>query len=171
MLDFPVGYIGRPNKRNLTGTICHLILLFVPLSVVRDLENNLLTVFAQKTQKNREIPINAKARRVLEYWALGRKNEFVFYNHETGDRFRDLDTGLRLACEKAGIEGITWHRLRHTFTTRLLEQGVDVVTAQQLLGHSTVVRIFISLEKCGLLAAQLLRFCCFARSNLIATCR
>ena len=99
-----------------------------------DFENNLLTVFAQKTQKNREIPINAKARRVLEYWALGRKNEFIFYNHETGDRFRDLDTGLRLACEKAGIEGITWHRLRHTFTTRLLEQGVDVVTVQQLLG-------------------------------------
>jgi integrase len=34
-----------------------------------DLENNLLTVFAQKTQKNREIPINAKARRV---WNIGR---------------------------------------------------------------------------------------------------
>ena len=48
-----------------------------------DLEKNLLTVLAQKTQKHREIPINAKTRRVLEYWALGRKNEFVFYNHET----------------------------------------------------------------------------------------
>ena len=104
-----------------------------------DLENNLLTVFAQKTQRNRGISINAKARRVLEYWALGRENEFVFYNHETGDRFRDLDTGLRLACGKAGIEGITWRRLRHTFTTQLLEQGADVVTVQQLLRHSTVV--------------------------------
>jgi integrase len=104
-----------------------------------DFENNLLTVLTQKTQKTREIPINAKTRRVLEYWALGRKNEFVFYNHETGHRFVDLDTGLKLACKKAGIEGITWHRLRHTFTTRLLEQGVDVVTVQQLLGHSTVL--------------------------------
>jgi integrase len=42
-----------------------------------DLEKNLLTVFAQKTQKNREIPINTKTRAVLQYWALGRKNEFV----------------------------------------------------------------------------------------------
>ena len=104
-----------------------------------DLENDLLTVFAQKTQKNREIPINAKARRVLEYWALGRKSEFVFYNHETGNPFVDIDAGLELACKKAGIEGITWHRLRHTFTTRLLEQGANVVTVQQLLGYSTVV--------------------------------
>jgi len=87
---------------------------------------------------NREIPINAKARRVLEYWALGRKSEFVFYNHETGNPFVDLDAGLELACKKAGIEGITWHRLRHTFTTRLLEQRADLVTVQQLLGHSTV---------------------------------
>jgi len=103
-----------------------------------DLENNLLTIFAQKTQKNREIPINNKTRRVLEYWALGRKSDFVFYNHETGNPFVDLDAGLELACRKAEIEGITWHRLRHTFTTRLLEKGADLVTVQQLLGHSTV---------------------------------
>lgn len=103
-----------------------------------DLEKNLLTVFAERTQKHREIPINAKTRRVLEFWALGRKNEFVFFNRETGKPFVDLDTGLAQALEKAGIEGITWHRLRHTFTTRLLEQGADLATVQQLLGHSTV---------------------------------
>ncbi len=82
--------------------------------------------------------MKAKARRVLDYWALGRKSDFVFYNHVTGDPFVDLDAGLELACKKAGVEGITWHRLRHTFTTRLLEQGADLVTVQQLLGHSTV---------------------------------
>ena len=43
-----------------------------------DMEKNLLTVFAPKTQKFREIPINLESHRVLEYWALGRKNEFVF---------------------------------------------------------------------------------------------
>ncbi len=56
-------------------------------------------------KKNRQIPINAKARRVLDFWALGRKNEFVFYNHETGKPFVDLDSWLALACKKAGITG------------------------------------------------------------------
>ena len=89
-------------------------------------------------QTNREVPVNAKTRRVLDYWALGRKNEFVFYNHETGRPFVDLDTGLALACEKAGITGITWHKPRHTFTTRLLEQAANLATVRQLLGHSSV---------------------------------
>ena len=104
-----------------------------------DLEKNLLTVFADKTHKIRPVPINSEARRVLEFWALGRKNEFVFYNHETGKPFVDLKMGFALACRKAGIEGVTWHTLRHTFASRLLDRGVDIVTVQQLLGHSTVL--------------------------------
>jgi integrase len=68
-----------------------------------DLENNLLSVFAHKTNKIRAVPINTGARPVLEYWALGRKNEFVFYNHETGNPFVDLKAGFALACRKAGI--------------------------------------------------------------------
>jgi integrase len=103
-----------------------------------DLENNLLSVFGHKTNKIRAVPINTGARRVLEYWALGRKSEFVFYNHETGNPFVDLKAGFALACRKARIEGVTWHTLRHTFASRVVACGVDVVTVQQLLGHSTV---------------------------------
>ena len=103
-----------------------------------DLENNLLSVFAHKTNKLRTVPINTESRRVLEYWALGRKNPFVFYNHETGGPFVDLKAGFGLACHKGGIEGVTWHTLRHTFASRLVARGVDIVTVQQLLGHSTV---------------------------------
>jgi site-specific recombinase XerD len=102
------------------------------------MENNLLSVFAHKTNKIRTVPINIGARRVLEYWALGRKSEFVFYNHETGNPFVDLKAGFALVCRKAGIEGVTWHTLQHTFASHLVARGVDIVTVQQLLGHSTV---------------------------------
>jgi integrase len=103
-----------------------------------DLENNLSSVFAHKTHKIRPVPLNREARRLLEYWALGKRNEFVFYNHETGKPFVDLDAGFALACRKSGIEGVTWHTLRHTFASRLVNRGVDIVRVQQLLGHSTV---------------------------------
>ncbi|MGC2330798.1 MAG: site-specific integrase [Candidatus Acidiferrales bacterium] len=103
-----------------------------------DFEKDVLNVFAPKTGKTRPVPINSEARRVVEAWALGRKNDFVFYNHDTGKPFVDLKAGFALACRKAGISGVTWHTLRHTFASRLVDRGVDIVTVQQLLGHSTV---------------------------------
>ena len=38
----------------------------------------------------------------------------------------------------AGIEGVTWHTLRHTFASRLVMAGVDLKTVQELLGHKTM---------------------------------
>lgn len=104
-----------------------------------DWEKSFLNVFAPKTGKIRVVPMNPETRRILEAWSLGRKNEFIFYNYETGKPFVDLGAGFALACQKAGIEGVTWHTLRHTFASRLLERGVDIVTVKELLGHSTVI--------------------------------
>jgi integrase len=103
-----------------------------------DWENHILNVFAPKTGKTRDVPINAEALKVLQAWNLAKKNEFVFYNPATGKPFVDLKAGFSLACEKAEISGVTWHTLRHTFASRLLDRGVDIITVKELLGHSSV---------------------------------
>jgi len=103
-----------------------------------DLHKRVLAIFSQKPQKLYEVPINAEARKVLEAWWLGKKNEFVFYNPETGKPFVDLKAGFALACQKAEISGVTWHTLRHTFASRLVNSGVDIVTVKELLGHSSL---------------------------------
>ena len=42
------------------------------------------------------------------------------------------------ALRRAGIQGVTWHTLRHTFGSRAVMAGVDIRSVQELMGHSTI---------------------------------
>ncbi len=104
-----------------------------------DLEERRLNIIMMKSRKPLRVPLNDTAFGILEAWHGMRKGPYVFYNHMTGDRFRDLKAGLKLACTQAGLKGVTWHVFRHTFASRLIRNGTDIVTVKELLGHSTIV--------------------------------
>jgi site-specific recombinase XerD len=42
------------------------------------------------------------------------------------------------ARRKAKIANFRWHDLRHTFASRLVMDGVDIRTVQELMGHKTI---------------------------------
>jgi excisionase family DNA binding protein len=64
--------------------------------------------------------------------------EFVFWNPKTGKPFVEIGKAFRAACRRAKIHGLRFHDLRHTFASRLIEAGVDIITVRDLLGHSSV---------------------------------
>jgi integrase len=44
--------------------------------------------------------------------------------------------GLEKAAGRAGVHGVTFHVLRHTFASLLIDQGNDVVFVSRQLGHA-----------------------------------
>ncbi len=62
----------------------------------------------------------------------------VFVNQKTGKAFIDIRKAFYGACRRAKIENLILLDLRRTFSTRLLESGVDIISVRQLLGHTSV---------------------------------
>jgi integrase len=103
-----------------------------------DLEQERLKLKVKKTERLLELPLSDQASAVVERRYAIRRGPFVFYNPMTGDRFWDVKLGLKGASKRAGLEGVTWHIFRHTFASRLIQAGADIVTVKRAFGHSTV---------------------------------
>jgi integrase len=82
---------------------------------VVDLDAAIINFKVKKNRRMLDFPLNDKALAVVRGWYGIRKYEYVFYNPETGGRWKDLWLGLKKACRKAGLKDVTWHTFRHTF--------------------------------------------------------
>lgn len=103
-----------------------------------DLQQRIIQVINTKSGRNRAIPINSNLLKLLNELKMNRKNGYLFHNPRTGCPYRTVQRSFKNACRRAKIEGLRFHDLRHTFASRLIELGVDIVRVKELLGHSTV---------------------------------
>lgn len=67
------------------------------------------------------------------------ETDFVFCNSQNGAiEPRRYYQYYMEVMEEASIENANFHTLRHTFTTRCLEAGLDIVSVSKILGHAEV---------------------------------
>jgi integrase len=89
-----------------------------------------------KAKRARSVPVEPWL--VAEIESLPRTGEWVF-STMAGERLRDVRTIFHAARERAGLgRDVVFHLLRHTFASRLGEQGVPASTIMKLTGHSSL---------------------------------
>lgn len=102
-----------------------------------DLSKGLIHVIKSKSGKDRWIPINKTLMETLLQLKRGARTEKVF-PLERKKRHADLEWHWKKIVRDSGIGKCRFHDLRHFHATRLVELGVDLVTVQNLLGHSNI---------------------------------
>ncbi len=106
-----------------------------------DLNKRTIRIFYGKTKSaERTIPMNLTVQNLLRDLQKRKNSEFVFpSNRKPGERILDLKKGFKRAVLLAKLEpSLRFHDLRHTFATRLVDIGANIVTVQRLLGHARI---------------------------------
>jgi integrase len=104
-----------------------------------DLRKRMIKVEQTKSGSSRMIPINRCLFAELVKAKRGnRASEYIFPNPESGLPYTQVRRSFKNACQKAGVKELRFHDLRHTFATRLIESGADLITVRDLLGHFSV---------------------------------
>jgi integrase len=102
-----------------------------------DLPGRLITVRAEttKSERTRHIPMSAECLQLLS--ALPRKegNPYVFTGLR-GKRLVNVGAQFKRLCVRAKLEDFSFHDLRHSFASNLVQVGVELYAVQRLLGHS-----------------------------------
>jgi integrase len=109
-----------------------------------DLKNRLIILQPADTKdgERRIIPIIDELYQILHKIPKAIHDDHVFLYK--GKPIKDLRTGLRDACSKAGIpygrflkDGFVFHDLRHTFNTNMRKAGIPESVIMAITGHST----------------------------------
>lgn len=110
---------------------------------VSDIDGTQVTIRKGKGNKTRRVFISEELLQEVREYLDGREGatEPLFISQKNSRLSeRSIQRAVKKYMEKTGLdlEQFSTHSLRHTFASIMLQKGVDIVTIQQSLGHSSL---------------------------------
>ena len=114
-----------------------------------DFDRLQLKVVQGKGKKDRYLPLSVHLVRGLKSYIEAEKpQDYLFGSNINGRAGGDFDCrysqkgvqwAVKEAAKRAGVlKSVCVHTLRHSFATHLLEDGMDIITLKDLLGHENI---------------------------------
>lgn len=125
-----------------------------------DFERRTIHIRQSKYKKDRVVPLSdMMARGLKKYIAAEHPHVFLFNGKEPDGRYsiKGLSWVMRQALKATSIQKpVNLHSLRHSYATHLLEEGVNIVTVKELLGHAEVstTMIYLHVAQCDVVKAH-----------------
>jgi integrase/recombinase XerD len=113
-----------------------------------------------KFKKDRIVPLaDSMAIGLKKYLAAENPYIWLFNGKEPDGRYstKGLSWVMRENLKKTSItKEVSLHSLRHSYATHLLEQGINIVTLKELLGHASIITtmIYLHVAQCPLIKAH-----------------
>jgi site-specific recombinase XerD len=122
-----------------------------------DFQRKTIHIRQSKYKKDRIVPLaESMAVGLKKYLKAENPHIWLFNGKEPDGRYsvRGLSWVMRENLKKTSItKDVNLHSLRHSYATHLLEQGLNIVTLKELLGHAeiTTTMIYLHVAQCPLI--------------------
>lgn len=123
-----------------------------------DYDRCLLHIVQSKGNKDRYVPLSHHLiRGIKTYIGIEHPQQYLFEGHGNpeGKGFdgrysqRGVQWAVKTVGAQAGIlKDVHPHMLRHTYATHLLEDGVNILTVQKMMGHANIDSTMLYLHVC-----------------------
>lgn len=119
-----------------------------------DFERMTIHIRQSKYKKDRMLPLSpTMAIGLKKYLSAENPHLWLFNGKDASGKYsvKGLSWVMRENLKKTSIsKDVSLHSLRHSYATHLLEQGINIVTLKELLGHSdiTTTMIYLHVAQC-----------------------
>lgn len=115
-----------------------------------DFERKTIHIRQSKYKKDRIVPLSkGLSKGLCKYLAAEKPHYWLFNGKSQENKYTTSGVSwvMREALKRTSIKKeVNPHSLRHSYATHLLEEGVNIVTVKELLGHAQITTTIIYLH-------------------------